>query len=64
MFDLLKWRKGFFGAVLVAFLGFAVLPACSSSEEESAPEETEEVPQQGCNDTDPNFDECMEDMLE
>jgi len=64
MFDLLKWRKSFFGAVIVAFLGFAILPACSSSEETPPPEEAEATSQEGtCNDADPNFEECMEEKF-
>ena len=62
MFDLLKWRRSFFGAVIVAFLGFAILPACSSSEETPPPEEEEYLQEGTCNNSDPDFDECMEGL--
>ena len=65
MFVLLKLRKSFFGAALVAILGFSVLPGCSSTEETPPPAESgsEQKPGHQCADDAPGFDECMEETF-
>ena len=55
MTDILKLRKSFLGALLMAFFALASMTACSSSEEEEASAES-------CDESLDNYEECIQNL--
>ena len=53
MTDILKLRKSFLGALLMAFFALASMTACSSSEEDSA---------ESCDESLDNYEDCIQDL--
>ena len=51
MTDILKLRKSFLGALLMAFFALASMTACSSSEEEES-----------CDESLDNYEECIQNL--